>query len=187
MKTVAFSVHWLALTLSSPAVQAFDVNDCIINGMKGVSSDMAARQVRYACDQKRLEARKLRVAALTKEYGDALEIESIEQAPNFGAEQAGMHFIQVRNKNPDKAVKLLRLEVAPAIVGGAACDMTKSRRYSYSVTMKAFEALNLVYPSTAQTECLSIVAAYGRASSWRDVSFSFSAKPDDSDPFADIE
>jgi hypothetical protein len=179
------------------SAHAFNLNDCIINGMKGVGSDVAAAQVRYACNQKRLEARKLRLAALSKEYGEALETESIEQASSFGTEQTGLHSLQVKNKNRDTVVTLLRLEVVPVSDNpfdkfapgyvGPKCDKSKSRTYAYSVTLKAFGTLKLVYPSTAQSECLSIVSALGRAASWRDVSFSSSAKPDDKDPFADIE
>jgi hypothetical protein len=197
MRLVSHLVAGLAFSFLGTSAHAFDLNDCIIKGMKGVGSDLAAAQVRYACNQKRLEARKVRLAALYKEYGEALDIESIEQASNFGTEQTGLHFLQVKNKSRDTVVTLLRLEVVPVsdnpyakyVPGytGPSCDQSKSRKFAYSVTLKAFETLKLVYPSTAQSECLSIVSALGRAASWKDVSFSSSAKPDDRDPFADIE
>lgn len=180
-----------ALTLSLSvglANAAFDLNDCIINGMKGVSSDTAARQVRYACDQKNLSHKQQLQDELLKEFGEVLDTETLEKDKYFKVEEPGFNSIRYTNKSADKTVSFVRLEVVPAPGGPETlCDMSKRRVYAYKVTMKPHADVKLIYPSSATSNCLNALVVLGRPPSWKDVSFSSSAKPVDKDPFAGLE
>lgn len=54
------------------AVGAGEVDDCILNGLKGVSSDAAARMVKQACESKVAAARADR---LIKKYGEKVDVQ----------------------------------------------------------------------------------------------------------------
>ena len=173
--------------LMTSSALAFDLNDCIINGMKGVSSDVAARQVRYACDQKQRAHVAERRLKFEQEFGEPLSTDLLEEAPHFELAGAGKHSIQVTSKEPSKAVTLIRLEVTPAPAGpGTACDPTRSRVFAYKVMLKPAQKVRLVYPSTADLNCLSVVSANARPTKWSDVAFSSSADPMPRDPFEEL-
>lgn len=172
----------------SNAADSFNVNDCIINGMKGVSSDTAARQVRYACDQKKYEFKAQRLEALSKEFGEPVEIETLEADKNFDLEGPGRYSTSLTNKSPERVVTFVRLEVTPAPGGaGTVCDTEKRRVYTYQIALKPRASIKLVYPSSVPYHCIRPVLALGRAPSWKDVSFSSSASPSEKDPFAGLE
>lgn len=169
--------------LMTSSASAFDLNDCIINGMKGVSSDVAARQVRYACDQKQRAYVAERQLKFEQEFGEALDTELLELATHFELAGAGKHSIQVTSKESSKAVTLIRLEVAPTPAGpGKACDPTKSRVFAYKVMLKPTQKVRLVYQSAGDSNCISVVSANARPAKWSDVAFSSSADPMPKDP-----
>lgn len=181
----------LALTLflsAGLAHAAFDLNDCIINGMKGVSSDVAARQVRYACDQKHQELKRQRQDELSIEFGEPVDVVTFEMDKYTNIEEPGFNSMRYTNKSPDKTVTFVRLEVVPAPDGpGTSCDVSKRRVYAYKVTMKPRTDVKLIYPASASSNCLTPLVVLGRTPSWKDVSFSSSVKPIDKDPFAGLD
>lgn len=188
MTVIRSTLFAFGLCLFPVAAQAFDLNDCIINGMKGVSSDIAARQVRYACDQKHREHKQQRLEQLSSEFGEVVDVETLEAGKYFNVEDPGFHSMQYTNKSSEKTVTFVRLEVIPASGGpGTDCDMTKRRVHAYKLTVKPRAAIKLVYPSSAQSTCVNLLVVLGRVPSWKDLSFSSSAKPSDKDPFAGLD
>lgn len=180
MKLLAATFGTFLMTSSA---SAFDLNDCIINGMKGVSSDVAARQVRYACDQKQRAYVAERRLKFEQEFGEALGTEFIELASSFDLAGPGKHSIQVRSKEASKAVTLIRLEVVPAPGGaGTTCDMPKGRVFAYKVMLKPTQRVRLIYPSAGESNCVSVVSANARPARWTDVAFSSTADPMSKDP-----
>jgi hypothetical protein len=156
--------------------------------MKGVSSDMAARQVRYACDQKYKAYKQERLEQLSKEFGEPLEVDVIEADKYYNAEEPGFYSMQYFNKSNEKTVTFVRLEVVPAPGGpGTECDLAKRRVHAYKVTLKPRATIKLIYPSSAPSNCLAPLVVLARAPSWKDVSFSSSAKPSDKDPFLGLD
>ena len=178
----------ICLGLAVGAAHSFDLNDCIINGMKGVSSDAAARQVRYACDQKHKAFKQERIEQLLKEFGEPLDVEVIEAGKYYEVEEPGFYSTQYSNKSNEKTVTFIRLEVVPAPGGaGTSCDFTKRRVHAYKVTLKPRAAMKLVYPSPYPSNCVNALAVLGRAPSWMDVSLSSAARPSNKDPFAGLD
>lgn len=182
---VRFFVALLACFTASPAV-AFDFNDCIINGMKGISSDLAARQIRMACLAKYDEYKDGRLRKLAKEYGEAIDNGGMYRGGNFQYGDDGFHSMKYTNVTGDKTITFVRLRTAPAPAPGTQCDFNKQRVYAYKITVKPRESITLFYPSSAGSECSDLVTILGKPSSWKDVSFSSTAKPLDNDPFAEL-
>lgn len=165
---------------------AFDVNDCIINGMKGVSSDVAARLVRVACDQKLKIFKEQESTKLAAIYGDTINPELIVPASSFEFVTMRIHSLKFTNKT-DMTLLYVRIEVAPASAPGAPCDPEKVRIFAYKTTVKPGAAVNLVYPAATSSECVVATVARGRTSSWKDVSFSTSIKPEEKDPLSGLD
>ena len=156
--------------LSAQPANAFDLNDCIINGMKGVSSDVAARQVRYACDQKFRAYKADQLAKLEKEFGEAVDVALAEQATHFEIAGPGKHSVQITNREASRALTLIRLEITPAPGGpGTNCDATRSRVLAYKTLVKPGSSAKLVYPIAAESNCISVLSLHARASTWRDL------------------
>ncbi len=184
------AVVTLALALIHGTVYAFDLNDCIINGMKGVSSDVAARQIRWACEQKDQEYKKQRTQQLLRDYGSPLDTEALKMEKNWAFDEIGFHSMEFINTTSDRTVTYVRLSVAPAPNSppGAPCDPSKERIHAYTITLKPGARIKLIYPSSVEKgECISLKGALGRPTSWKDVSFFSSAKPADNDPLAGLD
>lgn len=182
------SIALIFIVSTGLAHAAFDVNDCIINGMKGVSSDRAAAQIRYACDQKNKSYKQQLRDELAMEFGEILSIENLDMEKHTNAEDTGFNSTRFTNKSPDKTVTYVLLELVPAPGGlGTSCDSTQRRTHSYKVTVKPGAAIKLVYPNPTPFYCLSVMAVMGRPPSWKDISFSASAKPSAKDPFAGLD
>ena len=178
----------IGLSLVAEGALSFDLNDCIISGMKGVSSDIAARQVRYACDQKRLAFRQARLDQISQEFGEPLEADALEEGKYYNVEEPGFYSMQYLNKSKEMTVTLIRLAVSPAPGGpDTNCDPTRRRVHTYKVTLKPRATVKLVYPSSVPSNCTAITLVLARPPSWKDVSFSSSAKPSDRDPFVGLD
>lgn len=178
----------IGLALSGSALYAappFDLNDCIIAGMRGVSSDAAARQIRYACDQKAKMDKQLREEEQVKVFGEDVEVELAELAKHYEVESAGLNSIVVKNKSAEQTLTYLRLSVTPVKVGAPElCDFDKTRTYAYKVVIKPGASLKLIYPLNGNgVSCTRIGKAVARLATWKDTSFSFSTKPVDKDPY----
>lgn len=187
-------MRWILIgTIAASSIVApchangFSLNDCILNGVKGVSSDVAARLVRKACEDKQEEHRQQRGNALKQEYGELIDTASVVKAKFFNTESAGFASIEITNsaRSPERTLTYVKLSVMPAAGDNQPCDPQREARYSYKLTLKPGTSINLVFPSDAKAICTSIEAARGRPTAWKDFSLSGSVKPLDKDPFAD--
>lgn len=165
--------------LSATTAQAFDYNDCILQGMKGVSGDAAVAAVRNACRQKSSDA----TEASERKFGESIETDFLSLAGAYSDEGPGQRSIVIQNKHPRYVVTFLRLSIYPAPGGpGTPCDGTKVKYLPYKLTLKAQQSTKLVYPSASKSECLLVAYALAREPSWTDVSLSSSVQPLDRDP-----
>ena len=179
MKTLALSA---ILSVLSPSVFAFDLNDCIINGMKGVSNDTAARQIRNACDQKSKEEKRKVLEKLSKEYGDIIDNEF------FHNELRGDSKARYRNESNDKVITFVRLAVWPRPDGaGTPCQPDGRTDYFFKPGLKPRGFIQLDYPFSTPTDCRAIWAVMGRTSTWTDISLFSSVSPIDRSPFSESE
>lgn len=178
----------IVTSISAPCyANDFSLSDCIINGLKGVSSDVAARLVRVACKEKQEEHRKEMMRALEQEYGDELDTTSIVMADHFATETTDSASIEITNptKLPENTLTYVKLSVMPAAGENKPCDQSRKTMYSYKLTLKPGDSIKLVFPIDAEAICTSIDAARGRPSAWQDFSLLGSVKPLDKDPFDD--
>lgn len=179
---------WFAVVgisvMCAQSANAFDLNDCIINGMKGVSSDVAARQVRYACDQKLRAYKAEELSKLEKEFGEAVDVVLAEKAKFYEIAGLGKHSIQITSRDASRTLTLVRLEIMPAPGGpGTNCDPTRARVFAYKTLIKPGGSAKLVFPVAADSNCISVESVHARATTWRDVSFSTTIDPLAVDPF----
>lgn len=183
---------WLAVVgigvLTYRPVYAFDLNDCIISGMKGVSSDVAARQVRYACDQKLRAYKVEQLAKFEKEFGELVDSGLAEQAKFFDLAGPGKHSIQISSREPARALTFVRLEITPATGGpGTSCDPLRARVFAYKTLIKPGASVKLVFPVVAESNCIAVVSLHARPTAWSDVSFSSTIDQLAVDPFEKIK
>lgn len=176
----------LAAIIFNGNVFAFSINDCLINGLKGVSSDLAVRQIRFACQQKYEEFKRRRLRELSKDFGDIIEATTIEQAGYWILEEAGVHSIEITNKNSDKTITYMRLFVIPA-QKDMPCDDSKKKVYAYKITIKPQGKIKLIYPSSDVSECIIPDIIMARSKNWKDISLLSSSKPIENDPFEDLQ
>lgn len=174
----------LSFSLSAAAHSAaFDMNDCVINGMKGVSNDLAAREVRLACNQKNKEYRNQLTENLLKEYGQDLGSNTLEQVKAENAPTVGFQSATFVNKNTTHTVTLIRIGIGES--SASTCFGWKLRTLAFRVTMKPLSKLQLVYPSSAPDSCVQVTNVLGRPlSPWKDIAVFSTVKPTDRDPLA---
>lgn len=176
----------LAVAIIQDCAFAFSMNDCILEGMKGVSSDIAARMVKQACEEKANEARQKNVAALVKEFGDPIAPESVSLAANYSRESGRHVSIQATNnvKNGDQTIRYIKLSVAP--VEDGFCATWKRTVFAYKLTLTPGSSIKL-QASAPNTEdvCFEILAVRGTSAGWSDFSIAGTIEPMGKDPFAD--
>lgn len=161
------------LTFAFAQANAFDLNDCILNGMKGVSSDVAAQQIRYACNIKGIEEKNKKNEELKTEYGKAINIAILKDSEYYKIEEAGFHSMQYTNTSTDTTVTYVKLRIG----------CSDSIKYPYKIKLKPGESIALIYPASSTGNCIHVYEVFGRPSIWSDVSVFSSAKPLKIDPF----
>ena len=181
IRSIFLALSFSLITATSNA--AFDVNDCVINGMKGVTSDLAAREVRVACNQKNKEYRSQLIEDLSKEYGQDLGLNTLEQVKDEGTTMVGFQSATFVNTNTTQTVTLIRIGIGES--AGPTCFGWGLHTLAYRVTMKPLSKLQLVYPNSAPTSCIRLTTVLGRPlSHWKDISVFSTVKPMDRDPWA---
>ncbi|RYE00691.1 MAG: hypothetical protein EOP50_03315 [Sphingobacteriales bacterium] len=174
----------LILLTGSASSFAFNVNDCVLAGMKGVASDAAARQIRFACDRKWEEHKKQRLQQLTKEFGESLDVETLEVANNYEEISPGRYTISITNRSTSDTVTFVRLEVSPAPAGpNTPCVREGGQWVPYKLSLKPKASVKLLYSARVPSNCLTLIHARGRAPSWSDVALTSVVKAQDIDPF----
>ena len=111
-------------------VNAADIDDCVLNGLKGVNSDAAARMVRQACESKVAAARADRVIA---KYGmrsyEPMEVLTWDRERGGSKAQ-----ISIRNTSDLTAILL---EVALSTPDGQEkCTNSRTRKELYRIKLK---------------------------------------------------
>lgn len=161
--------------------------DCLLQGLKGVSSDAAARLVKMACEGKERDSQKRAIESLTKEFGELIDIDSIKMEEHFNIESKGFSSIQITNslQNPKEIITYVSLRVYPAEGLNKSCDHSKGINHSYKLSLKSGSSILLVFPSTSPSICPQIESARARESHWKDFSLSGTVKPMAKDPFSD--
>lgn len=186
VRSFSFRLALLCVAISGSALPtvalAFDINDCIINNMKGVTSDVAARAIKSACDQKEVDARISTQREITKPFGQSIET-SVAKLNNVLAYPGGGFLgIQITNISKNTTVKYVRLRTWPAPAGGAACITSGVAEYAYEVTLAPRKSLLFQFPSSSASACIEVVAVFGKDASWQDYSMYSSIEPLKKDP-----
>lgn len=154
-----------------PAALAIDVDDCVLNGLKGVNSDAAARMVRQSCENK--VANQKRQQLSTKYGGKIDEKLALDSWDSDYASKA----VKVTVKNElQKTVTYAELSISAPTANGS-CPYPENRKHLYAVKIKPGSRVVLVVPGgtsliskDGRTSCISVRAVRGREPSMLDVS-----------------
>jgi hypothetical protein len=185
--TIMLSAAVITLALSSTAgAAAFSYNDCILDGLKGVASDAAARMVREACmskskeDTARQRAKDQEAAtrqsnALKDEYGANISTDLMILDKSYKHESNGSSSVGISNK---AVADHTTITYVMLLVDTGGC-WGSGQAYSYKLVLSPGTStrLRFPHPGTEEKLCLSIIEAKGRPSSWRDIILSGSENP----------
>lgn len=152
----------LFLAVSAHAQQSVD--DCIISGMRGVSSDVAAKMVKQACDRKAYEAVYTAHGAI-----GAHEL----KVDGFEFKDGGL-VVQVKNTTASTVTVLSLYAQRPEGTKGSCQGGSNSEKFVYKAKLKPDSTLKLQFPSLEMISngevCLSATSRLARPSRWDDVS-----------------
>lgn len=187
--------------LLSGAALADTYDDCVLNGMKGVSSDAAARLVAQSCRNKIAEAKRAKVAA----FGSALSENEFTYVTGKGSVQnhEDGYFSQVlKNTSSFKSITYVALNVKDGdyydykekgsgiftdFEGRTKWENERSRTYFYKLSLKPGNEVRLMFrkPHT-DSFYAEVTTVLGRESKWTDTisssAFSSNIKPELKDP-----
>lgn len=167
-------ISFALLLIAAPVFSAeFSYDDCILAGMKGVSTPYAATMVRTACENKRYEA-------LDRQYGAKLNSHPVEISEVAGMAD-GIATVYASNRSRNTTVTYLRLSVLlgydQLLLGHDSPD------FAYKLLLKPGNKMALTFPLQGQTKPRVFVQQVrGRESKWNDFSIASSASPMSSDP-----
>ena len=183
-----------ALYLLSSNTYAGPYEDCVLKGMKGVSSDIAARAVSQACASKQSEIKREK----QEKFGVAMKSDEYAWDENkvFDTGKNGYLSQIIKNKSSYKSITYVALEVLDAdyydfkkpqwpafdFEGESAWKKERSKTYYYKLSLKPNAETKLLYraPRTG-TFWANITMVLGRESKWSD-SISTSAWTDSVEP-----
>jgi hypothetical protein len=150
-------------SLPAYAEKDFDVNDCIIDGMKGVASDAAAKMIKEACERKQQERPEWRVEQYMKQLGKVVDANSLTITALSTDEEAGFHSLVVRNNDPDRIVTFIRIKATPAPIAGKECDYLQTKFEVFRVAIRPGGSAKLLYPNRGgQESCVVLVTVFAR-------------------------
>lgn len=175
----------LLLGAAATGAQAFDYNDCIINGMKGVQSDQAARLVRDACRQKQQDQLAAKRQKFVDKFGALTSSGEAAVSDQFYVASAHQHDVTLTNQSKDKTLTLIRLMVSPSDSTGQWCEPSKAVEHWYELALLPGKTIRLRYPPPATTNyCFNGDNVHARPSTWTDNKsfFSGTAQPLGRDP-----
>jgi hypothetical protein len=177
----------VALLVSAVDARAdFSFNDCVLNGLKGVSSDAAARMIRSACDAKLQEFRRERLNELEQQYGVTVSLDTVQVAEQFDSAEDGYWAIKITNLDGqrDRVIAYILIGISPAPGPGLPCIISREVEIAYKVAIRTGASARLMFrPPGSESACVAAKAVRTRVSSWRDFSFSESYRPLDRNPF----
>jgi len=165
----------LTLWISTVAF-ASELDDCILNGLRGVNSDVAARMVRQACESK---DKSNRAAQLVAKYGDWVDADLpvVDWTRSGGASADGL--IAKLNNTSQKTVLYVELSVGATELSGS-CPSRKDypNKFLFRVRMKPEASGTFLIPNAGsfidwkKPLCLTARAVRSRTPSPLDVNFS---------------
>lgn len=122
-------------------IEEFSLEDCIINGLKGVTSDKAALMVKGACNEKeKLHNEKIRLAKeepINEIYGKKVKDDSVS-FDGWEKLESGKWLVAIKNKMPKESgfIRYLRLRVG----AGSSGYCNASKDYSFKVNVAPGES-----------------------------------------------
>lgn len=153
------------LLTSASATRAGPLEDCVLAGLRGVQSDVAARMVKQACETKARDEKSARNARI---YGNVirepLTIEAIQHGP------AGVA-LRVRNETT-LTITYVEAKWSKATAAGQ-CSPSFDEKSVYQTELKPGVSVQLRLPSAASFKsadklCAVATALHGRPKSWTD-------------------
>lgn len=166
--------------------QSFNYDDCVLQGLKGVSSDAAARMVKEACNNKRLESYRQADKKINDEYGEEDSSSVLEETTKFYSTESGGNISkEYRNasKDSNKMVSYVKISVRGVDKSGY-CDFATSKSYAYKTSIKQNSTVSLIFPKATESLCIDVISVRTKPYKWSDFSISSSVKPLENDPFA---
>lgn len=154
-----------------PGAVALDMDDCVLNGLKGVNSDAAASMVRQSCEYKVANQRRQQ---LSTRYGD--KIDEKLTLSNWDSDYANKT-VKVTVKNDlQQTVTYAELSITAPMANGS-CPYPDNRKHLYAIKLKPESKVVLVVPGgnsliskDGRSSCISVIAVRGREPSILDVS-----------------
>ncbi len=178
MRTTIFkrSILLLSALISISAFANTEIDDCIISGLKGVSSDSAARMIKQSCENKIKNKKK---QENLDEYGGNVyeELEFV----NWVYDGADLKMLFKNNSN--LSATLIKINVSePKDDGKCPYPSEEGNTFFYKVVIKpksegkfTSPISNLIQKETKNL-CLNAVALLGRDPKWSDYQYG-RAKP----------
>lgn len=171
MDAVSRSLLVALCGLSIARAHAFNVDDCILENMRGVTGDVAARAIVATC-QNKAQALQLKVVAARKaEFGEELDPALFAQVGTIGQGRHGMLTARYTNRS-DKVITYVRLMVAET--QGEECseiDLFLAERPAFVLRVPSGGTVRLSIPGSTNPNssfCLSVDNAYGRSKHFTD-------------------
>lgn len=150
---------------------ALDVDDCVLNGLKGVNSDAAARMVRQSCENKVANQRRQQ---LSTKYGG--KIDEKLALDGWDSDYANKAVKVIVKNELQQTVTYAELSISAPMANGS-CPYPENRKHLYAVKVKPGSRVVLVVPGgtsliskDGRTSCISVIAVRGREPSMLDVS-----------------
>lgn len=154
---------FLFMASTAHAQSDFDINDCIINGMKGVASDAAAKMVKEACERKQQERPEWKADQYIKQLGSVASVDTLKIVELSTNAEVGFHSMFVKNVDPERTITFLRIKVTPAPIAGKDCDYLHSKFETFRVTIPPSSSATLLYPNRGgQESCVVLVTVFAR-------------------------
>ena len=147
------------------------VSDCIINGMKGVSSDAAASMIRTACENRASALKRDRDLQNQREYGTSVAENAIEVTPSRRAGSVADRLVvsNVRGR-PDAVITYVSFNVSSMTKGGQCYG--EDMRLAYKMSLPSNSSVQLqipaFYPAESPGVCAKIVEVKAKPSTWSD-------------------
>ena len=196
---ICFSVSFVAF--------ANEYDDCVLAGLKGVSSDTSARLVAQACKNKVNEAKKSRRSS----FGTDLAADDYSFNPSEAAQRHddGLVSVQITNRASQKTITYVALTIKDGdyydfkrnakssakgtgqydpfdgVLGSSEWENNRTHVYYYKLSLKPGKTIRLKFPlpkiGTLYSELTTIL---GRESKWADTvqQFKDEINPESKDP-----
>lgn len=187
---VIFKTMYAAIVFAFPhmavSAQSFSYDDCILQGLKGVSSDAAARIIRQSCENKRTEFHRQADKKINDEYGADDNTSILEDySKGYSLQSGGYASNEYKNISNDqsKLISYVKLAVQ-AIDKNGYCDYSTTKYYSYKTSIKPGATASLFFKvPSSKSICINVTAVKTKPYKWNEFSLTSSFKPLDMDPF----